>query len=75
MSSLIDNTASCVHVDPVSGNVRVGGALVFRIVSTPGQPLRVQFYDGNRARVEARGTPFIEVPLDVLVSKLENMGS
>ena len=50
--------------------VRVDGIGVFRRV-VRGDAVFIEFCDNDRMRIKCRGTKFVEVPLDALLSALE----
>ena len=69
-----DKNATCISVDRMTGIVRVDGFPVFRLLAMD-DGVYVQFQDGNKLRSHYRGDRFIEIPLDVLVQRLEKLSN
>jgi len=66
--SMVDPNGDCIQVSH-TGLVRVDGLPVFRTI-TRLDGVYVQFADSNRQRSEHRGSRFVEIRLDALISKL-----
>ena len=67
--SKIDMTGESVEIAQ-DGKFKVDGMTVFRRFVRDGI-IFVQFYDKDRQRSICRGTPFVEIPLVVLVGMME----
>ncbi len=65
----VDNAGESVHVLE-DGETRVDGIFAFRRVLRDGV-IMIQFFDKDRQRSICRGTPFVEVPLVVLIAMME----
>ena len=52
------------------GLIKLDGITAFRRVLRDGV-IMIQFYDKDRQRSICRGTPFVEIPLIVLVAMME----
>jgi len=59
------------HTVKIADNnmVRVDGIGVFRVRRRDGV-LYIQFMDTDRYRAQCRGTKFVEIPLDILIEKI-----
>lgn len=68
--SKIDLLGKTVSIDE-DGLVRVDGGPMFRRIVRGGQ-IFVQFCDRQKMRSRIRGTPYIEIPLIVLVDRLQS---
>lgn len=69
---LLDNKGDCVTIDQISGLVYMDGVPVFKVLRNSAG-LYLQFKDGNKLRNRFRGTAFIEVPWEVIVSKINDL--
>jgi hypothetical protein len=65
----IDTTGEAVKIAD-DGLVKLDGITAFRRVLRDGV-IMIQFYDRDRQRSTCRGTPFVEIPLVVLVAMME----
>lgn len=69
---LVDKTGACIEVNVKTGIVKIDGMIVFRVVSSDVDGVKVQFADTSKWRSRARGTRYIEIPAAVLFKKLIN---
>lgn len=58
-----DLKGETIRIDPDTQLVRVDGIILFRRINRCGV-VTLQFKDGDRMRSRARGTQFVEVPLE-----------
>lgn len=67
MTLVVDEKALSINVD---GILSVDGIKVFRKIEREGK-IFIQVKDYDRMRTKCRGTYFVEVELEVLLSKLQ----
>lgn len=72
---MLDEKGCCISFDPMSRLVRVDGIPVFRLLSGNGGVLLIQFYDGDKLRSKHRRTRQIEIPLTVVMDKLQELSA
>lgn len=65
----LDRTGKKVTITP-DGLVKLDGVIIFRTVERNGA-FCLQFVDHDRLRVQCRGSRYIEIPLDVLMNKIQ----
>lgn len=65
----IDRKGSLVKIYP-DGLVKLDGVAIFRKVNRDGI-LYLQFIDHDRMRIQCRGSKYVEIPVAVLVDKVE----
>lgn len=68
-SSAIDPDGTKVKILP-DGLVKLDGVILFRAVMHDGK-MHLQFIDHDRMRVRCRGSKFVEIPLDILIKRVE----
>jgi len=66
--AFIDSSGESIKING-DGLVKVDGIGVFRLIVRE-KTLFVQFCDHDRMRIQCRTTKFVEVPLEVLVAKI-----
>lgn len=69
----IDPDGSLITVD-IDGLARLDGVPMFRLVERE-HVIYFQFMDRDRMRAQCRGTKFVEVPLNVIVAKLNQQAN
>ena len=67
----LDLTGNTIKITE-KGLIRVDGIGVFRRVERAGV-IYIEFSDHDRMRSQCRGTKFVEVPLNVLMEKLNHV--
>ena len=65
----IDRTGKKITIT-ADGLVKLDGVIIFRTVEREGA-FCLQFVDHDRLRVQCRGSRYIEIPLDVLMDKIQ----
>jgi hypothetical protein len=69
----IDRTGKKLLIMP-DGLIKLDGVIIFRAVEREGQ-VCLQFVDHDRLRVQCRGSRYIEIPLEVLIDKIQRKDS
>ena len=54
-----------------TGLLRIDGIALFRIISRPNGNTTIQLCDSNRERSSIRGTRFVEIDPDLLISAIK----
>jgi hypothetical protein len=67
----VDQNGVCIYINNISGLVRIDGVPVFKIKAAQTGEIVLQFSDLDKYRSIARGTRYIEVPLEMLIDKIK----
>lgn len=65
----IDRTGKLITLLP-DGLVKLDGVILFRTVERDGK-ICLQFVDHDRLRVRCRGSRFVEIPIEILIAKVQ----
>lgn len=55
----------------IDGMIRVDGIILFRVIERDGKKF-VQVKDYDRKRIKCRHSYFVEVPIDIFISRISN---
>jgi hypothetical protein len=65
----MDRTGKLITILP-DGLVKLDGVILFRTVERDGK-ICLQFVDHDRLRVRCRGSRFVEIPIEILLDKVQ----
>lgn len=69
----LDQQGACITVDQITGILRIDGVPVCKVVLVRGEGIRLQFQDGDRLRSAGRGTRYIEIPLESIIRRIQDL--